>query len=293
MKVFITGASGYVGGVVAEHLLAAGHHVAALARSERAAERVGALGAEVVRGGLADLDVLRDAAAGADAVVHAAVDYAEPAMRAVEEPALDALLGALDGGRGFVYAGTALVYPDAVAGPPEEDGALDEGSPQVFKLLGERQVLAAGDVTATVLRGGLVHGRGGSALVLAMIGVSKQLGAAPYVGLGENLWSPVHVDDLARLYVAALERPVGGVFNAASRTLLRMRDLAEAVAELTGADRAPLDPEAAARAFGPLAGVLERNITLDPTRAERAFGWRTREVGLLEDVVRGSYRHLA
>ncbi|MFD7660236.1 NAD-dependent epimerase/dehydratase family protein, partial [Actinosynnema sp. NPDC059797] len=168
----------------------------------------------------------------------------------------------------------------------------DDVPPPVNMLLGERQVLAAGDVTATVLRGGLVHGRGGSALVLAMIGVSKQLGAAPYVGSGENLWSPVHVDDLARLYVAALERPVGGVFNAASRTLLRMRDLAEAVAELTGADRAPLDPEAAARAFGPLAGVLGRNITLDPARAEEAFGWRTREVGLLEDVVRGSYRDL-
>ncbi|MGM1062899.1 NAD-dependent epimerase/dehydratase family protein [Saccharothrix sp. Mg75] len=293
MKVFITGASGYVGGVVAEHLLAAGHHVAALARSDRAAERVGALGAEVVRGGLADLDVLRDAAAGADAVVHAAVDYAEPAMRAVEEPALGALLGALDGGRGFVYASTALVYPDAVGGPPAEGDAVDEGSPQVFKLHGERQVLAAADVTATVLRGGLVHGRGGSALVQAMIGAAQRSGSAPYVGTGENPWSPVHVDDLARLYLAALERPVGGVVNAASRALPRVRDLAEAVAALTGADPGPLSPERAAAEFGPLAGVLERAITLDPSRAEEVFGWTTREVGLLEDVLEGSYRDLA
>ncbi|RKT87208.1 Nucleoside-diphosphate-sugar epimerase [Saccharopolyspora antimicrobica] len=293
MKVFITGASGYVGGVVAGHLLAAGHDVAALARSEQAAARVRRLGARVVRGDLTDLGVLRDSAAGADAVVHAAIDFAEPDMRKLEEPALAAMLDELDGGRSFVYASTALVYPDTAGGPPREDGDLDPASPQLFKRLGEQQVLAAGGVTATVLRGSLVYGHAGSALLLAMIGASKEHDAAPYVGRGTNQWSTIHVDDLARLYVTALEKQIGGVFNASSRVQVGVRELSEAVSQLVGAGARPLSPEQAAQSFGPLLPILDREITLDPARAEQAFGWKPQEVGLLEDLTTGSYRALA
>jgi nucleoside-diphosphate-sugar epimerase len=293
MKVFITGASGYVGSVITEHLLAAGHDVAALARSEQAAARVERVGAEVVRGSLADLDVLRDAAAGADAVAHVAVDFTEPEMRGVEEPALGALLGALDGGRAFVYASTAMVYPDTAAGAATEDGELDPDSPQLFKALGERQVLTAPGVTATVLRASLVYGRGGSALLQGMIGASKAFGAAPYVGDGTNLWSTIHVDDLARLYVTALENQLGGVYNASSRTQLTTRELGEAIARLTTADTQPLTEEQATEAFGPFFVILGREITLDPTRAEEALSWEPKEVGLLEDIETGSYRALA
>lgn len=293
MKVFITGASGYVGGVVAEHLLAAGHDVAALARSDEAAARVERVGAEVVRGGLADLDLLREAAAGADAVAHVAVDFTEPNMREVEEPALTAMLGALDGGRGFVYASTAMVYPDSAAGVSTEDSALDPESPQLFKALGERQVLDAPGVTATVLRASLVYGRGGSALLQGMIGASKAFGAAPYIGAGTNLWSTIHVDDLARLYVAALENQVGGVYNATSRTQLGTRELGEAIARLTTAEARPLTEEEGSAAFGPFFVILGREITLDPARAENAFGWEPKEAGLLDDIATGSYRALA
>lgn len=293
MKVFITGASGFVGNVVAEHLLAAGHDVVALARSDEAAARVERVGAEVVRGSLADLDLLRETAAGADAVAHVAVDFTEPEMRQLEEPALDALLGALDGGRSFVYASTAMVYPDTAAGAATEDDALDPDSPQLFKALGERQVLESPGVTGTVLRASLVYGRGGSALLQGMIGASKAFGAAPYVGEGTNLWSTIHVEDLARLYVAALENRVGGVFNASSRTQLRTRELAEAISRLTTADTQPLTEEQGTEAFGPFYVILGREITLDPARAEETFSWEPKEVGLLDDIATGSYRALA
>ncbi|WP_216216101.1 NAD-dependent epimerase/dehydratase family protein [Amycolatopsis aidingensis] len=293
MKVFITGASGYVGGVVAGHLLAAGHEVAALARSDQAAERVQGLGAHAVRGDLADLGVLRDAAAGADAVVHAAIDFAEPDMRTIEEPALDTMLGALDGGRSFVYASTALVYPDTAGGPPREDGALDPASPQLFKQLGEQQVLGAHGVTATVLRASLVYGHAGSALLMAMIGAAKEHHAAPYTGEGTNQWSTIHVDDLARLYVMAIEKQVGGVFNASSRVQVGVRELSEAIAQLVDVSGDPLTPEVATQAFGPFLPILGREITLDPKRAEETFGWKPQEVGLLEDLTAGSYRAFA
>lgn len=292
MRIFMTGASGYVGGVVARHLAEAGHTVEALARSAASEAKVAALGARPVPGSLADLPVLRRAAAEADAVVHVAVDFTDPHMREIEEPALDAMLAGLGGGKALVYTSTGLVYPDMKGAMVDEDHPVDPlRSPQPYKVLGERQVLSAGGGTAvTVIRAALIYGHGGTALLQGMIAGARQNGVVPYIGDGANEWSSVHVDDLARLYAAALDRRLGGVVvNAASGTRTSMRRIAEAVAALTGSRAIPLTLEQARQAMGPYAAVLTRSSPLDPSRAKRLFGWRATAPGLLEDIRSGSY----
>jgi nucleoside-diphosphate-sugar epimerase len=291
MRIFLTGASGYLGGVLTEHLIAAGHQVRALARSREARERVTALGAQVVPGSLADTEILQEAAAGAEAVVHAAVDFTSPAMREVEEPALAAMLAGLKQGSPFIYTSTGLVYPDRGGLTTGEDTPVDlEHSPQPYKVLGEQQVLAADGPAVTVVRAALIYGRGGSGLLRNMIAAARERGAATYIGDGDNAWSSVHVDDLARLYLAALERAESGlVVNAASRTRTSMRQIAEAVADLTGARTLSLSLEQAQQMMGPFAEVLTRSSPLDASRAEQTFGWRPLEPGLLHELRTGSY----
>ncbi|MCO5968683.1 NAD-dependent epimerase/dehydratase family protein [Actinoallomurus soli] len=291
MKIFLTGASGYLGGVLTEHLVAAGHRVSALARSQAARDRVTELGAEAVPGDLADTAALRLAAEGADAVVHAAVDFTDPAMRTLEEPALAAMLAGLRPGSPFVYTSTGLVYPDTRGVPVDEDTPVDsEHSPQPYKVLGERQVLAADGPAVTVIRAALIYGRGGSGLLQGMIAGARERGVATYIGDGANDWSSVHVDDLARLYVAALERGERHlVVNAATRSRTSMRQIAEAVADTTGARAMSITLEQARQALGPFAGVLTRSSPLDPSRAERVFGWKPVERGLLDELRTGSY----
>lgn len=287
MHIFITGASGYVGGVVAENLVRAGHRVSALARSDAAEERVAALGAVPVRGALGDARVLREAAASADTVIHTAVDYTDPGMREVEEAALDAFL---DAGRPLIYTSTGLVYPDGRGKPVTEDAPTepDASSPQPWKALGERQALEAG--TATVIRAGLVHGRGGSGLLEGMFASARQNGVTAYIEDGANEWSSVHVDDLAALYAAAVAGARGRtVVNAASRTTTAMRAIAEAVAEKAGAKAVSLTREQGRELLGPFADVLTRSTPLDPSRAESLFGWRATGPSLLEDIRSGSY----
>lgn len=291
MRIFLTGGSGYLGGVLTEHLIASGHQVSALARSDAARERVTELGAEAVPGSLAEPETLRRAAAEADAVVHAAVDFTSPAMRELEQPALAAMLAGLAPGRPFLYTSTGLVYPDRQGLATDEETPVDpEHSPQPYKVLGEQQVLAAEGPAVTVIRAALVYGRGGSGLLQGMLANARQRGVATYIGDGGNEWSSVHVDDLARLYLAALTRSEPGlVVNAASGSRVSMRQIAEAVADVTGARTLSLTLDQAQQMIGPFAGVLTRSAPLDASRAERLLGWKPVEPGLLDELRTGSY----
>ena len=291
MRIFMTGASGYLGGVLTEHLIAAGHRVSALARSDAARERVTGLGAEAVAGSLSDTETLRSAAAEADAVVHAAVDFADPDMGEVERPALAAMLAGLKPGGAFVYTSTGMVYPDAQGRTVDEDTPVTpERSPQPYKVLGARQVLAADGPAVTVIRAALIYGRGGSGLLQGMIASARGQGVVTYVGDGRNEWSSVHVDDLARLYVAAVTRAERRlVVNAASRIRTPMRRIAEAVAEVTGTGARSITLEEAQQVLGPFAAALTRSSPMDPSRAERRFDWKPAGPALLDDLRTGSY----
>jgi nucleoside-diphosphate-sugar epimerase len=279
MDVFLTGGSGYLGGVIIEHLRAAGHQVSALARSDSAAARVTGKGAQAVPGDLLNVDALRASSERADAVVHAAIDYADPAMGDIESTALAAMLAGAKG-KPFVYTSTGLVYAtrtDRTALITEEDPVDETTAAQPHKILGERAVLAA---DGTVLRAPLVHGRGGSGLLQGLLSIGRTQKIVPFIGDGRQVWSAVHVDDLADLFVLAIEKPEPGIFNAASGDTFEIGQLAAAVAELTGAAAVPVTPEGA---MAPLA-VLARTGGLDGSKAREAFGWTPERPGLLDDV---------
>lgn len=292
MRVFITGGTGYVGGVLVERLVGAGHEVVALARSETATGAVLAAGATPLRGELADAALLRAAAADADAVVHAAVDWSASAEAHRTELAAVAALtaGARDGGKTVVYTSTGLVYGFDPAQDRDEDARLPERSAQPVKADAERVVRSAPGITGVVVRAGLVHGRGGSALLSSLIGAAATTGAATYVGAGDNVWVPVHVDDLADLYLRALERPVAGVFNAVGPHPFTFRDLAEAIADLTGASAVSLPLDVAVEQLGPAAYLLASSGDMPNVRARSTFDWEPAGPPLLDDVRAGSYR---
>jgi nucleoside-diphosphate-sugar epimerase len=291
MRIFMTGASGYLGAALTGHLTSAGHQVSALVRSEAAREKVTRLGAQPVFGSLADTQTLREAAAEADGVVHAAVDFAHPAMHEIEQPALAAMLEGLKPGRPFVYTSTGLVYPDTHGVPVDEQTPVEpEHSPQPFKVLGERQVLAADGPAVTVIRAALIYGHGGSGLLQGMIAGARDRGVCVYIGDGANAWSTVHVDDLARLYAAALDSAEPRlVVNAAAGAPVAMREIAEAVADLTGAQALSITLEQARETLGPLAGVLTRSAPLASAKAEQTLGWTPLQPGLLDELRQGSY----
>lgn len=292
MRVFITGGTGYVGGVLVERFVGAGHEVVALARSDTAARAMTEAGATPVRGELADVALLRASAANADAVVHAAVDWSATAEAdRTELAAVDALTaGGRDGGRIVVYTSTGLVYGFDPAQDRDEDAQLPERSAQPVKAAAERIVRSAPGITGVVVRAGLVHGRGGSGLLGSLIGAAATTGAAAYVGEGDNVWVPVHVDDLADLYLRVLERPVAGVFNAVGSHPFTFRELAEAIADLTGARAVSLPLDVAVEQLGPTAYLLASRGDMPNTRARTTFDWEPAGPPLLDDVRAGSYR---
>jgi nucleoside-diphosphate-sugar epimerase len=284
VRVFITGAGGYVGGVVAARLLAAGHTVSGLARSDESEERIRRLGAAPRRGGLEDVRVLRSAAEEADVVVHAAVDYVDPSFAVREEAALDALL---DGGSGkpLIYTSSTIVLYDTGPEPVGEDRLRDAAAEtlQPFKRRGEQRVLEAG---GTVVRLGLVYGRNGSTLPTALLSSARADGVSRYVGSGETRWSTVHVDDAADLFVRIVETPPsqGTLVHAVEADAATFREIAEAIGRNAGVPAATMTREQAAGAFGPLAGQLTRNLWVVPTRAAELYGWQPASKGILHDL---------
>lgn len=294
MRVFITGGTGYVGSAVVDHLLAAGHEVRALTRSQRSADAAEAAGAVAVHGSLADLELLEASAADAEAIVYVAVDYSgTDEANATELAAIDALLrGARGSGRPrpFVYTSTGLVYGLDPAQSRDEDAVIPEDSLQPVKTAAERLVRDAQGVVPIIFRAGLVYGRGGSGLITGLIAAAEANGASTYIGDGKNTWTPIHVDDLARLYVLAIAHPVAGVYNAVGDEPFTFGALAEAIASLTGAESRSLPLDQAEAAMGPAARLLASSSTTSAAKARAVFGWAPEGPSLIEDVRTGSYR---
>lgn len=299
MRVFVTGASGWIGSAVTTEFIDAGHQVVGLARSDESAAAVQALGADVLRGDLEDLDVLRAGAGDADGVVHLAFRH-EVAFRdgdpeaavASDRAAIDALGEVLAGsGRPLAIAsGVAGLKPGALATESERP----EPMPGVGgRALNERAALALADRgvrSMSVRFSPTVHGDGDGGFIKQIVEADRSHGLAAYVGDGANRWAAVHRSDAARLVRLGIERaPAGSVLHAVGEEGVAMRAIAEAIGGGLGIAVGSISAEDAAAHFGFLGGFVGMDMPVSSAITQELLDWTPAGPGLVEDIVAGHY----
>ena len=293
MKVFLTGATGYIGSAVVDALQTAGHSVTGLARSDEAAETLRERGCEVQRGNLEDAEALAAGARAADATIHTA-STGDARSGQLDPPAVRAMVDTLKGSeRPFIYTSGVWVLGDTGGEPATENAPLDPVPIVSWRPAVEQMVLDAADrgVRTVVIRPAMVYGRG-AGIPAMLVNAARKHGAVRYVGTGENRWTMVDVEDLADLYVRAMENaPAGTLLHAAAGPPVRVAEIASAAAVAGGAEGRtaswPLDE--AREQLGPFADALALDQWVSGKRAEEMLGWRPQTPSVLEDLRRGSY----
>jgi nucleoside-diphosphate-sugar epimerase len=289
MRVFLTGASGYIGGAVADALRSAGHEVIGLARSEGSAARLTAAGIQPVRGDFSEPSGWAAAARAADAVISLATTY----DATVDGPAVDAILDALAGsGKPFIYTSGMWSYGDTGGAVVDETSPVHPAPLVAWRQAVEDRVRqgATRGIRGIVIRPAMVYGRAGG-IPAGFTDSARRDGAARFVGTGENRWPLVHVDDLADLYVIALDQAAAGtLLLAAHGPAQRVRDLAAAASRGAGAGgrTAGWPLEQARQKLGAYADALALDQQASGRRAEE-LGWRPHRPDAIEELERGSY----
>jgi nucleoside-diphosphate-sugar epimerase len=290
MKVFLTGATGYIGSVVAEAVIAAGHSVTGLARSDAAAAKVSLKGVEPWRGDLTSPATLSDPLKTVDGVIHAGTTNDGRLEREAVRAMLDSLSGT---GKPFVYTSGIWLLGNTGDTPVDESARLNPIALAAWRPAVEAIVLdAAKDgVRAIVIRPAIVFGRAGG-IPAELVKSARETGAARYVGDGQNRWPMVHVHDLADLFVHALDRATPGtLLHAADDTAFRVKEIAEAASDAAGTKGRirswPL--EEARKSLGAYADALILNQRISAEKAKTMLGWNPREKSVVEDLRHGSY----
>lgn len=300
MRVFVTGATGFVGSAVVQDLIAAGHRVVGLVRSEAGAKSVEAAGAEVHRGDVEDLESLRRGAALADGVIHTAFihDFSKFKENCeIDRRAIAALGDALEGsGRPLVVtSATGLLPPGRVATEADEPLSGPHASPRVASEEAAAAVAKRGVRVSLVRLAPSVHGEGDHGFVPLLIGLARQKGVSAYIGDGTNRWPGVYRHDAARLYRLALEADGPDAkdqcvkYHATAEEGVPFRQIAELIGRRLGLPVAGLSPEEAADHFGWFKHFASLDCPSSSARTRTALAWDPQGPGLLADIDQPGY----
>lgn len=287
MRVFVTGASGFIGSAIVDELIAAGHKVLGLARSDAAAASLVAAGADVHRGSLEDIDSLRSGAAAADAVIHTAFihDFSKfEANCETDRRAIEALGATLAGSHRplIVTSGTGVARtPGRLT---TEEDAPNSQIPRIASEHAAASVQAQG-VRVSVMRLPQVHDPVKQGLITYLIDVAREKGVSAYVGDGQNRWPAVHRLDAAHLYRIVLEKGSAGArYHAVDEEGVALRDIAEVIGQHLNVPVVSKSPEEAADHFGWLAHFAAFDIPASSQRTREQLGWRPTGPGLISDL---------
>ena len=294
MRVFLTGATGFIGSRIVRELLDAGHQVLGMTRSEAGARALAEAGAEVHRGRLEEPDSLRDGAAQADAVIHTAFDHDFSHFAAnceKDHQAILALGAALAGSRRplLITSGTGMGSAGPGMAATEDVLDLAHPNPRSASERAGRELLDRG-VAVSVVRLPQVHDTVRQGLITPYIEISRRKGVAAYVDDGGNRWPAAHVLDVARLYRLALERDEPGArYHAVAEAGIPVRDIARAVGAGLGVPVTSLRADEAMEHFGWLGAFAAMDLLASSAWTREALGWRPTGPGLMEDLQHMDY----
>lgn len=293
MRVFITGAAGFIGQATTQELIAHGHKVVGLARSDENAVTLKNLGADIHRGSLEDLESLKSGAANADGVIHLAFihDFSRFAENGqVDKRAIEAMGDVLVGTNKpfIVTSGTGLIEPGVII---TEEMRRDAGAfaPRVSEQAG--LAYASRGVRAMAIRLPQVHGADGKAgLISYLLELARQHGKAVYVDKGAERWAAAHRSDVARLYRLALEKGTAdGIYHAVGEEGVPMRQIIDVIGRALKVPVASITKEEAGQYFGPLAMFAGLDMPASSALTQKWLDWKPTQIGLIADIGQPGY----
>ena len=293
MRVFVTGATGFIGSAIVRELLAAGHEVLGLARSDQAAASLAAVGASVHRGDLEDLDSLGGGAAAADGVIHTAYDhtFADFAAAAQKDRrAIEAMGKALAGSSRplVITSGTGFVSPGRLA--TEETRSDPAAFPRAANEHAAMAFVERGVRVSVVRFPPTVHGRGDHGFIARLIDIARTKGVSAYPGDGSNRWPAVHRLDAAHLFRLAVEAaPAGARLHGVAEEGVPVRDIAEVIGRHLDLRVNSIPREKANDHFGFLGLFFSLDCPASSAQTQKLLGWRPVQPGLIADLEQGHY----
>jgi len=296
MKVFVTGATGFIGSAIVPELIGAGHQVLGLARSEAGAKSLIAAGAQVHRGDVEDLESLREGAGAGDGVIHTAFihDFSKFKENCeIDRRAIEALGAALAGSdRPLIVTSGTGIAGHALGRLATEDDEPSAGPNAIPRVASEEAAaaVAARGVRVSVVRLPQVHNTFKQGLVTYAIALARQKGLSAYVGDGLNRWSAVHLLDAARLYRLVLEKSSAGArYHAVAEEGVPVRDIAEVIGRGLKVPVVSKSPKEAMEHFGWLGVFVGSDLPASSAKTQKQMGWRPTERGLIPDLEQMNY----